>query len=413
MQVVVLGADSPIGLALVRDLGRSGYAVTALGRKMSALGLVSRYCQTPLKRAADGEPLITQLLQLTAAGQPAALLAVSETDIAMLNRWRSALAERYSLLFADEAHMALVLDKSVTQQYAQAVGIATAASWQLHSLSELEDIAAQLQFPLILKWANPHQVSGLLQQAGLKLHKIRYCRDMAELTACLTPFQAIGHFPLIQRYYAGHGLGQFFLCRDGEALIRFQHERLHEWPPEGGSASLCKTVANDKHQDCAQRSAALLKQLNWQGVAMVEYRYNPVTDQYVLMEINGRFWGSTPLSLCAGANFASHLLQAFALAQPVTQPHIKLRYCRYMIPELKRLWRILFQPGLIKDPQCRFNKLAETVAFFAYFFHPRCRYYVFSADDPAPFFADIRQALQKSVRGLSTALRLQKLRHKG
>ncbi|MGP9801176.1 carboxylate--amine ligase [Rheinheimera sp. NSM] len=412
MQLVVLGADSPIGLALIRDLGRSGYAVTALGRKMSALGLVSRYCRTPLKRAADGEPLIAQLLELAAAGQPAALLAISETDIAMLNRWREPLAQRYNLLFADATQMAQVLDKRLTQQQADSVGIATATSWQLQTLAELEAVAPQLQFPLILKWANPHQVSALLHGAGLTLHKIQYCRDLAELTACLTPYQAIGHFPLIQRYYAGHGLGQFFLCREGEALVCFQHERVHEWPPEGGSASLCKTAGNHLHQACAERSKALLKRLNWQGVAMVEYRYDPATAHYVLMEINGRFWGSTPLSLCAGANFASNLVKALALQQTITQPQIKARYCRYMIPELKRLWRIVVQPGLIKDPQCHFNKAAEIAAFVGYFFHPRCRYYVFAWDDPAPFFADLTQALNKSGNALLRALRLQKLGNK-
>ncbi|WP_333609509.1 carboxylate--amine ligase [Arsukibacterium sp.] len=413
MKVVVLGADSPIGLAIIRDLGRCGFAVTALGRKRSALGLVSKYCQQPLVRAKDGEPLLQQLLQLGQLTKPAALIAISETDIAMLNRWRAQLVLHFKLLFADDAAMATVLDKSLTQQNAAAVGIDTPASWQLTALSELGEIETQLQYPLILKWANPHQVSALLQQAGLPLHKIQYCQNLQELNACLAPYQAIGYFPMIQRYYAGHGLGQFFLCRDGESLIQFQHERVHEWPPEGGSASLCKAVDNQLHQACAERSKALLKRLNWQGVAMVEYRYDPGHKQYVLMEINGRFWGSTPLSVAAGACFASHLVKGLASQQPVKQPDIKLRYCRYMIPELKRIARIVLQPDKIMDPQCHFNKWSELAAFMGYFFHPRCRYYVFALDDPAPFFADLRQAAQKMLQPLLRRLRTQKIVHKG
>lgn len=412
MQVVVLGADSPIGLAIVRDLGRSGFTVTALGRKRTALGLVSKYCKHPKVRAKDGEPLLEQLLQLAQSAESIALIAISETDIAMLNHWRPQLAQHFQLLFADAAAMATVLDKALTQQHAAALGIETPVSWQLTALSELHDIASELQYPVILKWANPHQVAPLLQRVGLPVHKIQYCQNLQELSASLAPYQAIGYFPMIQRYYAGYGLGQFFLCRDGEALVQFQHRRVHEWPPEGGSASLAVTEDNQLHQVCAQHSKALLKRLNWQGVAMVEYRYDPSKAHYVLMEINGRFWGSTPLSLVAGASFASHLVKALALQLPVTQPVLAPRYCRYMIPELKRLWRIVFLPDQIKDPLCRFNKVWEIAAFIGYFFHPRCRYYVLSLDDPAPFFADLKQAFQKGLGFLLHRLRLQKLTNK-
>jgi hypothetical protein len=33
------------------------------------------------------------------------------------------------------------------------------------------------------------------------------------------------------------GLGQFVLMKDGQALYRFQHRRLHEWPPDGGTST--------------------------------------------------------------------------------------------------------------------------------------------------------------------------------
>ena len=40
---------------------------------------------------------------------------------------------------------------------------------------------------------------------------------------------------------------------------------------------------------------------------MVEYRHDPLSGQYWLMEVNGRFWGSLPLATAAGADFPTML----------------------------------------------------------------------------------------------------------
>src|SRR5690606_28748671 len=88
------------------------------------------------------------------------------------------------------------------------------------------------------------------------------------------------------------------------ATLCFQHERLHEWPPEGGVSTLCRSVPLERHQEQMAKSVALLVSLGWSGPAMVEYRYDPGRGRYVLMEINGRFWGSQPLAYHCGAHFA-------------------------------------------------------------------------------------------------------------
>ena len=53
----------------------------------------------------------------------------------------------------------------------------------------------------------------------------------------------------------------------------------------------------------AEASYKLLRALEWEGVAMVEFRRNPVDGKAALMEINGRYWGTTSLPLQAGVEF--------------------------------------------------------------------------------------------------------------
>src|SRR5690606_34120351 len=46
-----------------------------------------------------------------------------------------------------------------------------------------------------------------------------------------------------------------------------------------------------------------------EGVAMVEFRWNRKTDEWIFVEINGRFWGSLPLAIASGADFPKFLYQ--------------------------------------------------------------------------------------------------------
>jgi predicted ATP-grasp superfamily ATP-dependent carboligase len=53
-------------------------------------------------------------------------------------------------------------------------------------------------------------------------------------------------------------------------------------------------------EDVAQQ---LLAHLGWHGVAMVEFKYDPETKKYWLMEVNPRFWGSLALAIASGVDF--------------------------------------------------------------------------------------------------------------
>ena len=189
-----------------------------------------------------------------------------------------------------------------------------------------------------------------------------------------------------------------FLARDGEALIEFQHERLHEWPPEGGVSSLCRSVPLQDHEDMREKSRALLRRLAWTGVAMIEYRYDPQTGDWRFLEVNGRFWGSLPLAVNVGIPFAAGLVATTGEGTGVpsydrTYPR---RSCMFWIPETKRLLRVLFQPGAIADPNFHVRPLKESAAYLWYLLNPLTRFYVFSWSDPMPFFRDIGNVLRKA-----------------
>jgi hypothetical protein len=115
------------------------------------------------------------------------------------------------------------------------------------------------------------------------------------------------------------------------------------------------------------------------------------------MEVNGRFWGSLPLARHCGATFAweSYRRRVLGQTDPAPEPRDDLR-ARYMVPETKRLVRLLLAADRIGDPFFRPRPIADLLGYLATFFDPRGRYYVFNASDPRPFLRDLGQMVRKA-----------------
>jgi predicted ATP-grasp superfamily ATP-dependent carboligase len=145
------------------------------------------------------------------------------------------------------------------------------------------------------------------------------------------------------------------------------------------------------------RSEALLREIGWEGPAMVEYRHDERSGRAVLMEINGRFWGSLPLAAHSGAPFGLAAYHALGLDCPVPdpQPYKTGVRCRFMVAETRRLVRILLARRAIPDRSIHFSRSRELGSFIGGFVDGS-RYYVFSWRDPLPFLADIAFILRRA-----------------
>jgi predicted ATP-grasp superfamily ATP-dependent carboligase len=396
LPAVVLGIDTPIGLAIVRDLGRRGVPVYGVARSARALGMASRHLARGMVRAAGEAGTLAQLQTLAADLGPACLFAIAESDITWLNGARAQLPA-YRMMFADADRMARVLHKDRTYAAAAAAGIDVPHTVHPRSMAQAAALAPCLRYPVVLKWANPNAVAARLRAAGLALEKLCQCADAPALLARLSRYEGLGTYPMVQEYRPGHGLGQFVLMQGGVAYCRFQHCRLHEWPPEGGISTLCESIALTDHVELMARSVALLRALDWEGVAMVEYRYDPATGRAALMEVNGRFWGSLPLACQAGASFPWLCYQLLGLGLAVHQPAYTagLR-CRFMVPETRRLLRVLAsrQPG-------RWRTLCSYLADFT---RADTRYFVHDRDDRGPMLRDLRNMGAGALSRLRTRL---------
>ena len=379
---LILGVDTPIGLAVIRDLGRHGVPVHGIGRSGRALGRASRYLSGFSVRGAG--PLADWVPARVAETGAVAVFAIAEHDLIALADLHGTISGCQVLTPAADP-LQKVLDKSATLALARDIGIAVPDSLQPTS-PDVQPAA----LPVVLKWADPARVVDRLANHGIALLKTEYCRTSADLQAVLRRYEPAGIYPLVQSYCPGVGLGQMLHMAGGKATLRFQHERIHEWPPEGGVSTWCRAVPLSQHAAQMDKSEALLRALDWQGPAMVEYRYDAREGTYRLMEINGRFWGSQPLAVHAGAYFAWEAYRRAVLGDPTEA--VKPRggvEARFLLPDTRRLLQLMFRRRMIADPNFRATPIADATNWLAGFFDPRVKGYLWDWRDPAPALADI------------------------
>jgi predicted ATP-grasp superfamily ATP-dependent carboligase len=189
---------------------------------------------------------------------------------------------------------------------------------------------------------------------------------------------------LLQEFVPGKGEAVFFLASKGRALVHFAHRRLREKPPTGGMSVLRESIRPDP--ELLAKGERLIADLDWTGVAMVEFRRTP-DGRAVLMEINPRLWGSLQLAIDAGVDFPS-LLVALHRGESIPQiePRIGVR-TRWLLGDLDHL---LISLRRRQVRELTGKRVPGLLADFLRSFCDGSRLEILRRDDWRPFLRELR-----------------------
>jgi protein-tyrosine-phosphatase/predicted ATP-grasp superfamily ATP-dependent carboligase len=277
-----------------------------------------------------------------------------------------------------------VLDKAITLSIAQQCGVPVPTSAKIPRAADLEPALATMRFPIIAKPGDKSRKSA----HDFKTRTFASADEMRAVFATQTRF---GEGLLFQSYHGGQGVGIELLLSKGKIVTAFQHRRLSENPPSGGVAVVAIAEAVDP--TLLAYSARLLRALEWDGVAMVEFRHDSATGETALMEVNGRFWGSLPLNTVAGVDFplyAWQLSQGITPAPPSSYP-IGLRV-RWTAGALERAGHVFAE--LPEDRISFGNALRQLAADFA----PGVKSATWSWSDPLPAVQEVATVLKRWLK---------------
>ena len=173
------------------------------------------------------------------------------------------------------------------------------------------------EYPMIIKL----NISEGIPLKPIDRYKI--VRNEAEYHEAMEIFRDYKENTIMQEYIEGNGRGVSMLFDyDSDLIDYIAHERILEYPVTGGPSALCRSIYDEK---LVQDASKLLKELNWQGLAMVEFKGD------TLIEINPRFWGSLPLVFVAQSDLFANLIRVLDNTQTkITEPQCQYEIDKYM-----------------------------------------------------------------------------------
>jgi predicted ATP-grasp superfamily ATP-dependent carboligase len=372
---MVMPVDNSVGLTVARALGREGVPVIGVSYTANGYGLRSRYLTERHVLAQPPDSRIDALLKLVESRKPDFLMVHGEANLRGINARRTEF-ERYTRpLFAPQNVLDRAFDKSQTLEIARRLGIPTPRAYSAFSPDDVARLAETIAFPVVLKPPHPYEKP---EDAHLNF-TYRILEDKAQFLDFLRPYASAPFYPLIQQFCPGHGVGIETCIYKGEPLCVFQHRRIREYPITGGPSVYRRSEPANAR--LASWSIDLLRAMEWDGLAMVEYRDDPATGNATLMEVNGRFWGSLPLAVHSGVNFPHLLYLAHGLGTPKTiERYHNYRYCRQITSDTKWLLTALRNSSDQPAPSGRLAALSQYL--FAFF---QCRHFDIEwPDDLAP-----------------------------
>jgi len=377
--VIIVGAEVRKVVTIARSLRRAGVRSIVAAPSGQPLHTSSRAIAGRVQLEGDANESAGQLVRLALAERAAWVVPTSDTSLQIVCAAYDELSAFCAVGSPPPRIVRRILDKSVTLATAARIGVPVPASVAIERAADLEGALAQLRFPVIAK-------PGDKSRRTSHQFKTRTFQSASELRTAFAQQPRFGDGLLFQTYHRGDGVGIELLISKGSTIASFQHRRLSENPPSGGVAVLA--ISEAVNPTLLDYSVRLLRALEWEGVAMVEFRHDSTTGESVLMEVNGRFWGSLPLASAAGMDFplyAWQLSQGITPTPPASYP-VGLRV-RWSAGSLLRAAHV-FAP--VRDERISLGSATrQLLADFA----PGTRSAMWTWRDPAPAVEEVGRVL--------------------
>lgn len=303
LSVLVTNAQSKQTLAIVRGLSNFGYDIITVGAHPRSQSFYSKHCLAGIQ-VADSE---TNPRRFTADVNKAVqdynidvVLPVSSSDTMAIARYREEFGDRVQIPIADYEILVAAFDKELTFDHAREQDIPIPETYCPTDRAELEDLADDLSYPVVVKLRQTSASEGL-----------RYAHSRDEL---LSVYELDGpdgvsteyERPLVQEYIEGDIHDVCVLFQDGELKRALTQKRLRMYPASGGGGVV--NVTTDR-PELIELAEDLLSTLDYHGVAQVEFMIEEGTGDPYLIEVNPKLWGTSGLSIAAGVNFPKYLVE--------------------------------------------------------------------------------------------------------
>ena len=398
-RALVLDGDSQASLTVARSLNERGVTVDVGSVEPGSIAAHSRHVASSFSHpdpAVSPEAFVDAVIERLTTDEYEAVIPTRDDTTTVVAKYQDRLAATGATVGVEDwDRFRLVADKARTFEIASELSVPTPHTRAPESMAEVKSVADEFSYPVVVKsrskhvWAAGDRLDTQLVDDGHYADSPEalvetYRRLLAENDSFRqTP-------PLVQEYVPGQTTTTVGVADDGTFLTHFQERRLRTTPASGGNSTLIRGFRDER---LLEHASEVIEALGWTGPIQVEFMWTP-DDEFALIEVNGRYWGSTPLAVASGVDIPAVHYALLTGATPRPSPGYRedvvqqrllygdLKWLDEQLDEGNRWALVPFASALIRADQ------------------------VFvSLDDPEPTVAAVRQALELAGSGLADAIR--------
>ncbi|MFC1657037.1 hypothetical protein ACFL2P_00490 [Candidatus Moduliflexota bacterium] len=389
---VVLGTDVS-ALAVVRSLGRRGIPVFVVGVKGKDYASVSRYARfVKCEDLNREESVLEALYGIEREGdRKIALFATADLHVLHIVRNREGLSRNFCFVLPDVDVVETLMDKRRFSGLAASRGYAVPKTLYSNSLAEIENAAAEVHYPCVVK---PLYRTAYWSRNVSPDKKVLWYSNAEELLEEIKSLGACSESLVIQEWIPGGDEDVCFclacLDRDGKPIGLFSGRKLRQYPPLTGVTSLAVSLRDSELEAMALK---VLTHAGCKGLCSVEFKFSSRDGSYRITEPTvGR------VDLQEGASTNSG----------VDLPYIAYLDAIGVTPEFSKdftegiVW--INEPFELNSLLQRKRMNGSPAAPFFKHYRGKRAYALFAKDDPGPFFQFVANTGRRGGRYLKKTI---------
>jgi D-aspartate ligase len=276
------------GVGAIRTLGRLGVPMYAITEDRYTPAASSRYLTGkfvwPTTGLEGDERLVEGLLDIgERIGRPTVLIPTDEEAAVLIAEHGGALRDRFLFPAVDPALPRRLASKRGLHELCTQYGAPTPAATFPTSFEQVREYAAVARFPMVAKNLEAFE----RRRAPVVGGTTRF--DDAD--RLLASARVWGDSPsvILQDYLpreeAEDWIVHLYCDANSTCLVRFTGVKVRSWPPHAGMTACAYVVPNPV---LAELTTRFIKDIGFQGVADLDWRYDRRDGQYKLLDFNPR-----------------------------------------------------------------------------------------------------------------------------
>lgn len=321
-------------ISVVRALGREGVPVTVVSEYKDSLALISRYCKETIyvnNLTADYTKALDCLVGYAKKQTMKPLLfPTADPDLKIMSDLREELEKHYFLLIPNRDILGNCMDKRKFFDMAKKYKFTIPLTLLPNDLDDILSLSKKISYPAIIKPAVPSSWNQRAIQEIVNEKKAIIVPSSDELVALYTKIAAYNKEMIIQEYIVGsddnhHDL-HVYMNKNSEPIAVFTGIKTRIYPAYAGTGCFVESIYIE---DLAKQGIRMLKQVNFTGLANINYKKDSISKEYKLLEINPRISSWNILDSQCGVNLP-FIAYADTVGIPFTPPERQKENVKYV-----------------------------------------------------------------------------------